>query len=78
MDELDAHMCIGRQVCVSRPHRCHIILEFIEFDGRVIGEDRIVGTVLDVLPGMGSVMWYVMSHHPMDEMRARISGRCMM
>ena len=52
MGELDEHMCTGMQVCASRPHRCHIILELVEFDGRVVGDDRVVGTVLDFPPGI--------------------------
>ena len=39
MDDLDEHMCTGMQ----------IILELVEFDGRVVCDDRIVGTVLYVL-----------------------------
>lgn len=49
MDDLDEHMCTGVQVCVSMPHRFHMILELVEFGGRVVGDDRIVGTVLYVL-----------------------------
>ena len=44
-----ANVCTG-------PHRCHIILELIEFDGGVTGDDRIVGTVLYVL-SVYNMMW---------------------
>ena len=52
MGELDEHMCTGMQVCASRPHRCHTILELVEFGGRVVCDDLVVGIVLNVLPGI--------------------------